>query len=400
MGYPVMQRFLLLIFATFAFLSAPATAAGAAAEMWRVSQKSGDVRVVHNRLQPAAARIDAALSPGDVVMTGATGRATLTRGGDYIVIAPSSRLLLPANAQQGGWTSLIQEMGTMLFKVRSTGKPHFRVDTPMLAAVVKGTTFTVVVGPDRSAVQVIEGAVEVSAVQGGMSRLVEGGKTVFIANDNPSSLITADGATLQKTSATPGTAVKLGGSGDVGLATVASLTDGLVRADLTAAPAKPAVATTTPIVASAATTVTGTVSGVVDGVVTGVTNIAAVNPVVTVATGVTSAVTGLAQTAVTGPVGSVVATVVPTVANVAAPVLGPIVAAVTAGPTVTVPTITVPTVTVPTVTVPAIAVPTITAPVITAPVITAPVITAPVIIAPVITVPTITVPVVPCLGCR
>ena len=104
-----MQRFLLLIFATFAFLSASATAAGAAAAMWRVNQKSGDVRVIRNRLQPAAARVDAALSPGDVVMTGATGRATLTRGGDYIVLAPSSRLLLPANAQQSGWTSLIQD---------------------------------------------------------------------------------------------------------------------------------------------------------------------------------------------------------------------------------------------------------------------------------------------------
>ncbi len=58
-----MQRFILMVFATFAFLSAPATAAGAAAEVWRVSQKSGDVRVIRNRLQPAAARVDATLSP-------------------------------------------------------------------------------------------------------------------------------------------------------------------------------------------------------------------------------------------------------------------------------------------------------------------------------------------------
>ena len=374
-----MQRFLLLFFASFAFLSAPATAAGAAAEMWRVSQKSGDVRVIHNRLQPAAARVDAALSPGDVVMTGATGRATLVRGGDYIVLAPSSRLLLPANTQTGGMTSLIQEMGTMLFKVRRTGIPHFRVDTPMLAAVVKGTTFTVIVGPDRSAVQVIEGAVEVSAVQGGMSRLVEGGKTVFIANDNPSSLITADGATLQKTSATPGTAVKLGGSGDVGLATVASLTDGLVRADLAVAPAK-TVTTVAPTLASGATSVSGAVASVVEGGVAVVPEPTAVNAVVTVATNVTTGVTGLAQTAVATPVSTVVATVVPTVTNVTTAVLAPIVAVVAAVPTVAVPTITVPTVTVPTVTVPTVTVPTIT--------------------VPTITVPTITVPVVPCLGCR
>ena len=392
-----MQRFILLIFASFAFLSAPATAAGAAAEMWRVSQKSGDVRVIHNRLQPAAARIDASLSPGDVVMTGATGRATLTRGGDYIVIAPSSRLLLPANTQQGGWTSLIQEMGTMLFKVRSTGKPHFRVDTPMLAAVVKGTTFTVVVGPDRSAVQVIEGVVEVSAVQGGMSRLVEGGKTVFIANDNPSSLITADGATLQKTSGTPGTAVKLGGSGDVGLATVASLTHGLVRADLAVAPAK-TVTTVAPTVASGATSVSGAVASVVDGVVAVVPEPTAVNAVVTVATNVTTGVTSLVQTAVATSVASVVGTVVPTVTNVTTAPLAPIVAVVAAVPTVTVAAVTVPAVTVPAVTVPTVTVPTVTVPIV--PTLTVPTIAVPTITVPTITVPAITIPLVPCLGCR
>ncbi|HEV2043411.1 MAG TPA: FecR family protein, partial [Sphingomicrobium sp.] len=255
-----MQRLILLIVATFIFMAVPATAAGTAADMWRVSQTSGDVRVIHNRLQPAAARIDAALSPGDVVMTGATGRATLTRGGDYIVIAPGSRLLLPANSQQKGMTSLIQEIGTMLFKVRSTGKPHFRVDTPMLAAVVKGTTFTVIVGVDRSAVQVIEGAVQVSAVQGGMSHLVEGGKTVFIANDNPASLVVADGATLLKTSGGSDVSVTLGGSGNADLATVANLSEGLVRADLTAAPVRPVADTVAPIADAAQSPATGTIS--------------------------------------------------------------------------------------------------------------------------------------------
>ena len=148
----------------------------------------------------------------------------------------------------------------------------------MLAAVVKGTTFTVIVSEDRSAVQVIEGAVEVSAVQGGMARLVEGGKTVFIAKDNPSSLITADGATLQKTSATPGTAVKLGGTGEVDLATVANLTDGLVRADLTVAPTK-AVATIAPAVLRVRRCNQGCLRRC-----TRVTETTAINTVVTVAT--------------------------------------------------------------------------------------------------------------------
>lgn len=407
-----MQRLILLLLATLAFLTSPATAAGPAAEMWRVSQKSGDVRVIHNRLQPAAARVDAALSPGDVVMTGPTGRATLVRGGDYIVIAPGSRLLLPASPPQNGMTSLIQEVGTMLFKVRRTGVPHFRVDTPMLAAVVKGTTFTVIVGESRSAVQVIEGAVEVSAAQGGMSRLVEGGKTVFIANDNPSMLITADGATLQKTSAAPGVSVKLGGTGDLDLGAVANLSDGLVRADLTATPIK-TVAAIAPVVASS-TGVSNAVTGTVNGVVAGVAESASASGAAAVATTATAVVTGVVETVAATPVATLAGSVAPTVTGVTTAVVGPVVTTLATIPTVTAPTVTVPTVTaptvttptvttpiitVPTVTVPVVTVPTVTVPTVTVPVVTVPVVTVPVVTVPVVTVPVVTVPTTPCIGC-
>src|SRR5688572_31474574 len=188
-----MQRIILIVLSAFFFVATPALAKGA---NWVVSQRSGDVRVVHRGLQPASVKANTSLSPGDVVMTGATGRATLARGADYIVVAPRSELRLPAEAQPGGFTRVVQRLGTMLFKVKHTGVPHFAVDTPMLAAVVKGTTFTVIVDRDRSAVQVIEGAVEVTATEGGMQRLVEGGNTVFIERNNPTQLITADAQTL------------------------------------------------------------------------------------------------------------------------------------------------------------------------------------------------------------
>src|SRR5687768_17184572 len=187
---------LILIVLSFFFLTTPALAREHKTDMWIVSQRSGDARVVHRGLQPASLRANAALAPGDVVITGASGRATLARGSDYIVIAPHSELRLPANTQQSGFTRVVQQLGTMLFKVKHTGVPHFAVDTPMLAAVVKGTTFTVIVDRDRSAVQVVEGTVEVTATDGGMSELVNGGRTVFIDRINPRQLITADAQTL------------------------------------------------------------------------------------------------------------------------------------------------------------------------------------------------------------
>ena len=129
-------------------MASPAMAKDAAA--WIVTQKSGDVRVLKNGLQPASLQVRTALSAGDVVATGANGRAMLTRGDDYVVVAPGRRVLLPKEVKQSGFTRLVQQVGTMLYKVKHTGVPHFAVETPMLAAVVKGTSFTVVVDKETS----------------------------------------------------------------------------------------------------------------------------------------------------------------------------------------------------------------------------------------------------------
>ncbi|HEX7345233.1 MAG TPA: FecR family protein, partial [Candidatus Limnocylindrales bacterium] len=222
-----MRKLILIIVSAFALVGSPALAKDAGSAAWVVSQLSGDARVVHRGLQPVALKATTRLVPGDRVVTGVTGRATLTRGSDYIIISPRSDLQLPAAPQPTGFTRVIQNLGTMLFKVKHTGVPHFAVDTPMLAAVVKGTTFTVVVGKDRSAVQVIQGKVEVTAIDGGMSRLVEGGKTVFIDRNEPKRLIDADQRSPSATTTT--TAVKVTGSQSPSVATLAGWTGGLVQ---------------------------------------------------------------------------------------------------------------------------------------------------------------------------
>ena len=225
-----MKRLILIVLSLF-FLTTPALARDNKADMWIVSQRSGDARVVHRGIQPASLTVSSALAPGDVVITGASGRATLARGSDYIVIAPRSELRLPASVQASGFTRVVQQLGTMLYKVKHTGVPHFAVDTPMLAAVVKGTTFTVIVDRDRSAVQVIQGVVQVTAAEGGMQRLVEGGATVFIDRNNPTQLITADVQSLGASESSSETSVKVTGSEGESLSAVADLTGGLVQAE-------------------------------------------------------------------------------------------------------------------------------------------------------------------------
>ena len=304
-----MKRLILIVLSLF-FLTTPALARDNKAGMWIVSQRSGDARVVHRGIQPASLTVNSALAPGDVVITGASGRATLARGSDYIVIAPHSELRLPATSQASGFTRVVQQLGTMLFKVKHTGVPHFAVDTPMLAAVVKGTTFTVIVDRDRSAVQVVEGAVQVTATEGGMQQLVEGGHTVFIDRINPKQLITADAQTLGAAESSSETSVKITGSEGESLSAIADLTEGLVQAD--------------PVVLAANTspTVVGTVIASIAPTDDSGTS-AQPSPGSTVEPIADSVVAPIADTVVAPIVGTVVA---PVVNTVVAPIVNTVVA--------------------------------------------------------------------------
>src|SRR4051794_9929571 len=399
MGCRVMHKLAIVLVSLFALTAAPARAAGRPQDNWVVTQLSGDARVVHRGAQPASLKINNQLVPGDMLLTGPTGRATLVHGGDYIIVAPGSELRLPAAQQPSGFTRVMQNLGTLLFKVQHTGIPHFAVDTPMLAAVVKGTTFTVVVDQHRSAVQVIQGVVQVSAIDGGMSRMVEGGRTIFINHDHPEMLLDAD-KSPPPARAPSSTSVAVSAAGDSPLSTISALTGGLVRPDLT--PPQPA-ALATPIVQTVVAsgssvptnpaTGTNTVPSTSPGTAAGQP---ASSPSVTVAT---TTSTGGAPTVTVPPVSTPTVTTpgVTTPSAVASATTPPTTSPSVTTPAVTVPSVTVasvttPVVTTPTVTTPAVSTPSVTVPGVTVASVTTPVVTTPSVTVPSVTVPSVTVP--------
>lgn len=362
------MRILQLLGAVLLLFASPALASDGSA-IWMVAQKSGDVRVIRNGLQPASVQVRAALSPGDVVSTGANGRAMLTRGEDYVVVAPSSRLLLPKEEQRTGVTRLIQQVGTMLYKVRHTGVPHFAVETPMLAAVVKGTSFTVIVDKDRAAVQVTEGLVEVSSVVGNARRLVEGGLTVYVDRKRPSEIIEVKPGAIEPQGA-GSDAVKIERSGDVPLSAITDLTGGLIRE---AAVAPVVAITNTPILSGLVSTPINGSSAPVVGVEPSAPT--ATNPVVDLVEGTVPSVTD--------PVIDIIDTTVPIV-------IEPVIDIVdTTVPIVIEPVIDIVDTTVPTVIEPVIDIVETTLPTVTEP-ITAPVVdvvgaVVPAVVEPIVT---------------
>ncbi len=168
------------------------TAAYAGTPGWQVSEISGNVTVARQGVVKIAQR-KTTLVPGDVIKTGPKGRAVLARGGEYLVVSPATHIEIAEPAKSGKVTQIIEYLGNVLFRIDKKATPHFGVKTPYMAAVVKGTTFSVSVSPEGSAVQVTEGAVEVSTLDDGASELVTPGVIGMINANDPFSLVVIDG---------------------------------------------------------------------------------------------------------------------------------------------------------------------------------------------------------------
>ena len=165
---------------TAALLICASSQAIAQSSGWMVSEVSGPVFVDRDGKRVAARR-GAAVEVGDTIATGARARAVLVHQNDFVTVASNSRVRIPKESKNSSITQFFQEIGNAIFRVEKKGTPHFKVDTPYLAAVVKGTTFSVTVGAEGSSLQVTEGLVEVSTLDGGARDLVRPGDVAMIS---------------------------------------------------------------------------------------------------------------------------------------------------------------------------------------------------------------------------
>lgn len=170
------------------------TSAMAATSGWVISEASGNVVITRDG-KTMAGKKGARLDEGDLVQTASKSRAVLVRGSEYVVVSPKAKLKIAEPEKAGQVTQIFQYLGNALFKIEKKSKPHFGVETPYMAAVVKGTTFNVFVSEEGTSVQVTEGAVEVitaddleaALLTPGIVGVVEAGRVedlVVIVSDN------------------------------------------------------------------------------------------------------------------------------------------------------------------------------------------------------------------------
>jgi hypothetical protein len=145
---------------------------------WQIAKSSGQVWTVSSQALPVSLTTQE-IRTGDTVRTGQNGRVLLKRGDETILIAPNSELKLPTAASDGLSTTIIQKAGSILLDVEKKNVKHFEVETPYLAAVVKGTQFRVSVSSRGTNVNVVRGQVEVADFKSGQIAQVMPGQTVL-----------------------------------------------------------------------------------------------------------------------------------------------------------------------------------------------------------------------------
>src|ERR1700749_3277982 len=140
--------------------------------VWSVSKSSGDVWITTTGAAPASLTQQDSLKPGDTIRTGRNGRVLLVRGEETILIAPNSVIGVPTEKKDVLSTTIIQQAGSILLEVEKRNVKHFEVETPYLAAVVKGTQFSVTVNARNTTVDVKRGQVDVSDLKSSQIALV------------------------------------------------------------------------------------------------------------------------------------------------------------------------------------------------------------------------------------
>ena len=162
----VQRRSLMALAALLAICFGPMSAL-AQERAWKVTKWSGAVTWTTASGQTSTSLDGAMVGPGDRITTGGNGRVMMSRGPDTLVMSENSVLQVPLSEIAGSTPTIVQSRGRVSYDVEPRPVQHFIVETPHLAAVVKGTQFMVTTDATSSTVRVTRGLVEVADYRSG-----------------------------------------------------------------------------------------------------------------------------------------------------------------------------------------------------------------------------------------
>lgn len=174
------------VFGVLALASGCLVGSSALAADWQIATVSGKAyRLVGTDWVRVAANDPIAL--GDTVKTLGSGTLTLVRDGVTITIAPDSQVQIKERLN-GKFTDVLQTAGAADVEVNPAKHIHLAVETPYMAAVVKGTVFSVSTFEGYSETAVKRGRVAVIDVTNRLEADVTAGQKATSGEGKPLSL--------------------------------------------------------------------------------------------------------------------------------------------------------------------------------------------------------------------
>lgn len=146
---------------------------------WHVTQVTGPTwTIAAPGAQPQRVTKGAVVKTGVTFATQRGGRAILTDGSTVLAVGPGTTITI---TDRGPKTIVAQKQGVIGLEVEKRDRPHFSVQTPYLAAVVKGTNFSVEVTDQGADVDVIDGVVGVTDKKGRKTADVTAGERASVS---------------------------------------------------------------------------------------------------------------------------------------------------------------------------------------------------------------------------
>jgi hypothetical protein len=175
------MAFMLTIFRVLVltFILVPA-AALAAADDWQVVKATDQVKYSVDRTNWLGLRAGDVVPNRAWVSTGPRGRVQLGRGVESITFQPNSLASITTNGFFSRTTQIVQQIGSLDLEIEKRRQPHTTVQTPYLAAVVKGTVFHVTVAKTKASVSVDRGLVQVTSFASGQQSNVGPGQEASV----------------------------------------------------------------------------------------------------------------------------------------------------------------------------------------------------------------------------
>lgn len=147
-----------------------------------------------------------------VVRTSANGHVQFTRGGETIDLDANTQIQIFDRGGAKPFTTVKQAFGTVAIEAQVENVQHFAVQTPFLAAVVKGTKFVVASGRTGARVKVNRGHVQVEDAHDKSRVTISVGQTATVDTAKTGVIVLSGSGELPKVLSANGQPVDAGTS--------------------------------------------------------------------------------------------------------------------------------------------------------------------------------------------